>query len=794
MKPGSRMNCTSDFDKFVSAEIPSVTNISLRTAVLKHMMYGPCGHLDPERQCMQHKSSKGRCKYVYPKQFADSTTNSSDGYPVYRRRKTGDSAKIRGHDKISFNIAAGDAVQVVDEIQSRYRRRWVSSIEAMWWIYGFDLFEIHPPVMPLPIHLPSMQAIQLRPHENLTRVVSNEKRIRTPLTEFFKINNDNEHKTTERYLYSQFTEHYRWDKTERTWFKRRNKLLVIARLVFVSPSEGERYFLRLLLNHVKSPKSFEDLKTVNGHCCSTYQEAALELRLIEEDNMPKDPVNPWDKYYTALSEDFRRELPNDAYTVRVLTVQKFEQHLEAMGKSLRTFGLAHLSETQDIVLRRTRDIIDALNAPIPKECVKYRSSLNPEQQQVFDTIVEHVRENKPGAFFVDGPGGTGKTYLYNALYAEVRLLGKIVLPTATSGIAAANIPSGRTTHSRFKIALDLDVPLTCAVPKQGSLAALIQATSLIIWDEASMARKETVEAVDHLLRDLCDPDLVFGGKLIVFGGDFRQVLPVVPHRSLREVVNSSMVSSAIWSQLIKYRLTVNVRAKDDPEFSRFLLALGNGELQTEETAQIELPPGIVVETRSTEEELITTVADIAYPESDVNALGTDIFIKRSIMAPMNEDVGAINTLLINRFPGEAVTYRGYDSMLTDNCNIYPAEFINTLCPGASGHYSGDHVFIPRIKMQPSASDNFPFQFQRNQFPLKLSFAMTINKSQGQTLDQVAIYLPRPCFSHGQLYVGLSRARTSDKVTVVSASTDHASSQQSVKNIVSYDVLRLAGII
>ncbi|XP_074277132.1 uncharacterized protein LOC141600781 [Silene latifolia] len=537
MKPGSRMNCTSDFDKFVSAEIPPVTNVSLRTAVLKHMMHGPCGHLDPERQCMQHKSSKGRCKYAYPKQFADSTTNISDGYPVYRRRKTEDSAKIRGeqldnrwvipynpylldlfdchlnvevcstiqavkylykyvykgHDKISFNIAAGDAVQVVDEIQQYQSGRWVSSIEAMWQIYGFDLFEIHPPVMPLPIHLPSMQTIQLRPHENLTRVVSNEKRIRTPLTEFFKINNDNEHKTTERYLYSQFTEHYRWDKTIRTWFKRRNKLLVIARLVFVSPSEGERYFLRLLLNHVKSPKSFEDLKTVNACNVLRCLRSTTSVCNLFSFLPPKDPVNLWDKYYTALSEDFRRDHPNDAYTVRVLTVQKFEQHLEAMGKCLRTFGLAHLSETQDIVLRRTRDIIDALNAPIPKECVKCRSSLNPEQQQVFDTIVEHVRENKPGAFFVDGPGGTGKTYLYNALYAEVRLLGKIVLPTATSGIAAANIPSGRTTHSssRFKIALDLDVPLTCAVPKQGSLAALIQATSLIIWDEASMARKET---------------------------------------------------------------------------------------------------------------------------------------------------------------------------------------------------------------------------------------------------------------------------------------------------------------
>ncbi|XP_074278501.1 uncharacterized protein LOC141602089 [Silene latifolia] len=165
MKPGSKMNCIDDFDKFVSAEIPPVTNVSLRKVVLKHMMHGPCGHLDPERQCMQHKSSKGRCKYAYPKQFAVSTTNSSDGYPVYRRRKIGDSAKIRGeqldnhwvipynpylldlfdchlnvevfstiqavkylykyvyrgHDKISFNIAAGDAVQVVDEIQNSTR-------------------------------------------------------------------------------------------------------------------------------------------------------------------------------------------------------------------------------------------------------------------------------------------------------------------------------------------------------------------------------------------------------------------------------------------------------------------------------------------------------------------------------------------------------------------------------------------------------------------------------------------------------------------------------------------------
>jgi hypothetical protein len=70
--------------------------------------------------------------------------------------------------------------------------------------------------------------------------------------------------------------------------------------------------------------------------------------------------------------------------------------------------------------------------------------------------------------------------------------------------------------------------LACDIPKQGSLAALIKESSLIIWDEASMARKENVESLDALLRDLCNPHLPFGGKVVVFGGDFRQVLPVVP--------------------------------------------------------------------------------------------------------------------------------------------------------------------------------------------------------------------------------------------------------------------------
>lgn len=118
-------------------------------------------------------------------------------------------------------------------------------------------------------------------------------------------------------------------------------------------------------------------------------------------------------------------------------------------------------------------------------------------------------------------------------------------------------------------------------------------------------------------------------------------------------------------------------------------------------------------------------------------------------------------------------------------NLIEAEIV-------TGQYSGKIVFIPRIPLQPSKSDKYPIQFQRKQFPVRVCFSMTINKAQGQTLSNVGIYLPTPVFSHGQLYVALSRAQSSANVKLfIKPPIDNEQTAYHTKNIVYPDLLRRA---
>ncbi|XP_057456013.1 uncharacterized protein LOC130747178 [Lotus japonicus] len=105
----------------------------------------------------------------------------------------------------------------------------------------------------------------------------------------------------------------------------------------------------------------------------------------------------------------------------------------------------------------------------------------------------------------------------------------------------------------------------------------------------------------------------------------------------------------------------------------------------------------------------------------------------------------------------------------------------------SGTNAGKRVAIPRLTLTPS-DRRIPFKFQRRQFPIVFSFAMTINKSQGQSLKSVGLYLPKPVFSHGQLYVAFSRVTHRKGLKILICDGDDNNSN-STSNVVYKEVFR-----
>ncbi|XP_074266034.1 uncharacterized protein LOC141588493 [Silene latifolia] len=468
------------------------------------------------------------------------------------------------------------------------------------------------------------------------------------------------------------------------------------------------------------------------------------------------------------------------------------------------------------------------------------SSLTDEQKVVYNEIMDAVRNNRGGVFFLYGYGGTGKTFIWRTLCAALRSRGQIVLPVASSGIASTLLPGGMTAHSRLSIPLNAVENSTCPRIKPGSdLTELLIRTKLIIWDEAPMTHRYAFEAVDRSLRDVMrfsndgDVNQSFGGKVVVFGGDFRQILPVIPKGSRSEIVHASLCASNLWSSCKVLKLTKNMRLRggdsfsdvaEIKEFSEWILKVGDGEAGDPNDGEVELalPNDILIKHTG---DPIASIVDAIYPSLENQLSNPEYLQERAILAPTHEIVELVNDYILSRIPETEKIYFSSDEVSKNETNIgvrdlYSTEFLNSikcsglpnhelklkvgaivmllrnidqsrgLCNGTrlivtdlgsrviratviSGSHKGDKVHIARITLSPSDSSKFPVQFDRRQFPVAVCYAMTINKSQGQSLAHVGLYLPRPVFTHGQLYVAISRVTSKKGLKISICGSENA---------------------
>nr|XP_016500722.1 PREDICTED: ATP-dependent DNA helicase PIF3-like [Nicotiana tabacum] len=331
---------------------------------------------------------------------------------------------------------------------------------------------------------------------------------------------------------------------------------------------------------------------------------------------PTDIRKLWKIYYEDMSEDFRKIHDNSPVAQLQCMLKSINYFLESMGKKIDKYELPKLDHGRDN---------------------------------------ERVDSNRAGLFFVDGPGGTGKTFLYRALLANLISRGMIALATTTSGVAAAILSGGRTTHSRFDIPLQTTDTTITDMSKQNGGATLIRKSKLIIWDEAHMANHQTIETVDRSFRDIMDINEPFGGKVMVFGGDFRQVLQVVPKFTRAETINTSLVKSYLWNKMKKVQLIRNMRARADPTFSDFLLRIGNREEPTIRDDMVLLPEKLIVKhdgDSTGEDNLIREI----FPFLDEMSSCAKYITESVILASRNEYVDQLNEMLIAKFPGESRTF------------------------------------------------------------------------------------------------------------------------------------------
>jgi len=544
----------SEYDKYVCAEIPDpALQPRLHHLVTTSMLHGPCKDTtcknNPEKKCTKNYP-KQFSKTTHVKESATYVTYRRrapiDGGREFKKNGViFDNRHVvpynpflllkyechinveistslntikylfkylfKGDDLMSVRLLTTEQKEKhkLDEVARFLDTRFITPDSAGWGLAAFKMHDFSHTVTRLTLHLPGLQRVL---HQGTldSAVTALERNSSTQLTSYFavvaaEIRSPLPNKTlllatkgrgeptpAPNLSYLDFPLYYTFSQVTRTWSRRKRYAGKVAtRMFVVSPTQGELYYLRVLLNHTKGAASFEALRTIDGVLHPTFQSACIVLGLLQHDAewaqclrdasdikgaaavrslfivllafcTPSDPLKLWSQFGDFMSEDYAYQRRGNARqdvsdSDRHRALSNIRNTLAERGLQYTDFNLPLInndlvqSDIKTTLVRKEEDYMTEHMSEIQSFLQNSQHTFNREQKLAFDTItntLDSKSENdssQPNIFFVNASAGTGKTTLAKALIAYAQTNSDIAVACASSGLAAILYTRGTTT-------------------------------------------------------------------------------------------------------------------------------------------------------------------------------------------------------------------------------------------------------------------------------------------------------------------------------------------------------------